>query len=463
MTTRLQRLNTIFLLLFALVALALGYWGVARSSVLLARDDNPRLVEAELRVQRGRIVDRAGARLAETAGEPGNLQRIYQLPSSPAVGHYSLRYGVSGIEAAYDSVLRGRGDDPRADWWEALLHRAPVGRDVQLTLDAELQAAADRALSGWTGAAVLLDARSGEILAMVSQPGYDPNLLDEQFDALSADETAPLLNRVTQGMYQPGTALQPFLLAAALEANEVQPESALENPADPVRINGLELYCAAPPADGATLASAVGSSCPAASVALVQALGPVSFSEGLAAFGLLEAPAVPLQQALTARPDLTNGTALPAEAVGQGALTVSPLQMAWATAGLANEGQLPALRLVNRIDSDAAGWEIVVPPAQAQQRSTSPQAAQAVARAMALAVREGAASSAAVPEETVAGHVGVAYSGPEETPDSWFLGFAPAAGTGPLARFTVVVVLEGTADTDAAARIGGLILSAALR
>ena len=100
MIGRLERLNTVFMLFFGVAAAMLVYLGVLGAPQLLARDDNPRLVEAELRVQRGRILDRDGVVLAETVGELGELERVYSGAGvcSPAVGYYSLRLGVAGVE-----------------------------------------------------------------------------------------------------------------------------------------------------------------------------------------------------------------------------------------------------------------------------------------------------------------------------------------------------------------------------
>jgi len=452
MTDRLQRLNTVFLFLFGIVALALAYWGIIRAPGLLARDDNPRLVEAELRVQRGRILDRNGIVLAETVGELGALERRYHLPAAPAVGYYSLRYGVSGVEAAYDDLLRGRSDNAWDDWLNSLLHRYPVGQDVQLTLDAELQAVADAALGSYRGAAVLLDARSGDILALASHPSYDPSLLDEQFDKLNDDENAPLLNRATQGLYQPGTALQPLLLAAGLEQGLVQLDAPVRDPAAPVKVGGLSLSCVAAPSEVTpTLTTALASACPAPFADLALVLGSAGLVNGLADFGLFETPvnaAMPLELAPATEPDLAGGeAALIAEAVGQGELTVSPLQMAWAMAAIANEGERPPLRLVRRTGSETAGWEIVIPSTPAAADGLSSQTAAAVTQAMVVS-----------DTEQIAGHMGVAIAGPGGRHNSWFLGFAPAEASRPLARYVVVVLLENTADANAAATIGKTIL-----
>jgi peptidoglycan glycosyltransferase len=178
---RLNQLTMVFLVAFGLVALGLFYWGIVRGPALATRDDNPRLIEQELRIERGRILDQNGAVLAETIGEPGDLYRLYYQPNTAAIGYYSLRHGVAGIESSYDDVLRGNDRAPWRIWWEELIHRNPVGRDVQLTLEAGLQAEANSALGEYIGSVVMLDACTGDILVLASRPSYDANLLDEEF------------------------------------------------------------------------------------------------------------------------------------------------------------------------------------------------------------------------------------------------------------------------------------------
>jgi len=455
MANRLQRLSAIFLLIFSGVALTLAYWGLVRSPGLLARDDNPRLVAAELRVLRGRILDRNGVVLAETVGDLGGLERNYPQGDVPAVGHYSMRYGVSAVEAAYDDVLRGRLDE-WVEWINAVLHRPAVGSDVQLTIDSRLQAVANDALADQVGAAVLIEARSGEILALASHPSYDRNLLEEQFDTLSADERGPLLNRATQALYQPGTALRPLLLAAGLERRVVQMDT-------PLQVPGAWTECvSAPPQVESSITAAMAHACPGPFAELAIELGPDRLVDGLADLGLFDRPGLPLELARSTLPEPIAGEeALIAEGLGQGNMTVSPLQMAWMVASIANDGDRPALRLVRRIGSEAEGWELVVPAEAAVTRGMSAQTADGVTQAMRTAVQSGAASGAAVSGQDVAGHVGTAVSGPGNARNHWFLGFAPALAPRPFARYVVVVLLEENASPDEAASIGGEILAAA--
>ncbi|MGD8586309.1 MAG: hypothetical protein PVJ75_13250, partial [Chloroflexota bacterium] len=105
---RLARLNVVILAAFGLIAVAAAYWSVVRGPTILTRSDNPRLVEAELKVRRGAILDVNSRTLAASIDYNGVLRREYPLPqAAPAVGYYSLRYGTAGIEEAYDAYLRG--------------------------------------------------------------------------------------------------------------------------------------------------------------------------------------------------------------------------------------------------------------------------------------------------------------------------------------------------------------------
>jgi peptidoglycan glycosyltransferase len=462
MSGRLRVVSTAFLLLYGALAVMLAYWGVVRAPGLLAREDNPRLVEAELRVQRGRILDRDGLVLAQTVGEPGALERVYPevMAFSPAVGTYSLRYGVSGIEASYDDVLRGGTGSQWQAWWDSLTHRSPTGRDVHLTLDGALQAAAGNALGRFRGAAVVLDARSGDVLALVSRPSYDPNELDEQFETLNGDRDAPLLSRPTQALYQPGTALQPLLMAMAIEYGRLEPDAAADDVAAPVQVGDAQLNCASPPGDApATMATAMTHACPAPFVTLGEELGAEGFRAGLAELGLFESPGLPVPVAATTQPETgSGGESLAAEVTGQGQMTLSPLHMAWALAAIANEGELPTLKLARRIGSG----EVVIPQPRAAGAKLSAGAVDAAAQVMMAAVESGAAREAALEGVEVAGHVGVAIAGPGGARNAWFLGIAPATAPEPFTRYVVVVLLEDAPDPAAAARVGRAIFETVL-
>jgi cell division protein FtsW (lipid II flippase) len=210
--------------MIAALGLASGYWGTLRAAELIARPDNPRLIEAERATFRGVIHARDGTLLAYSScvgaaqplapcpdwpPTPARYERRYAFTeAAPIVGYYSLRYGVGGLEAFADATLRGQ-----RTWLDDALHRPHLGQAITSTIDAAWQRRAFSALHASPaltlphGAAVVLDWRSGEVLALASAPTFDPNRLDEDWDRLRAAPAAPLVNRATQGLYQPGELL----------------------------------------------------------------------------------------------------------------------------------------------------------------------------------------------------------------------------------------------------------------
>ena len=201
----------------AAVALVTGWWTYWRGPALLERTDNPRRSIADRFVYRGALLDRHNKPLAATDGDPGEFTRqLLYPPLSPVIGYTHPVYGQSGLEASLDPYLRGiQGNPGLSVWWNHLLYgQPPPGLDVRLSLDLDLQRKADELLGDHAGALVLLNAQSGEILAMASHPSFDPNQLDTEWAALVADSDTPLLNRATQGLYQTGDALRSLLDAA---------------------------------------------------------------------------------------------------------------------------------------------------------------------------------------------------------------------------------------------------------
>ena len=199
---------SIFLMLgLAAVAIVNGWWAYNRGPVLLTRTDNPRRAIDDLSVLRGSILDRGNNILASTNGSPGEYSREISFPAlSPVIGYTNPTYGQSGIEANLDPYLRGLDGNPDLIiWWNHLLYgQPPPGLDIRLSLDTNLQQAANEEMAGHTGALILMNAENGEILAMSSFPTFDANRLAEEWDDLMQDDSSPLLNRATLGRYSTG-------------------------------------------------------------------------------------------------------------------------------------------------------------------------------------------------------------------------------------------------------------------
>jgi hypothetical protein len=202
--------------LFALAA-ANGWWAVWRGPVILERTDNARRSIADRYVKRGSLLDRHETPINLTEGDSGDYLRKYLYPAlAPIIGYTNPTYGQSGLEASLDLYLRGLQGNPASSiWWDHLVYgQPPPGLDVRLSLDLDLQRRADELLGEHTGAIVLINAASGEILVLASHPTFDPNQLDTQAPALFQDPTSPLIDRAAQSLYPPGETLQPFFRAA---------------------------------------------------------------------------------------------------------------------------------------------------------------------------------------------------------------------------------------------------------
>jgi peptidoglycan glycosyltransferase len=445
-------------LALVLLAMTCGYWAVVRDEELHAREDNPRRVLYERRIQRGRILDRNGNALADIEiANDGTVTRRYPTPEAgPVVGYASLRYGTGGIEAAFDTELRGlpspkpgediKETDPWKAAWQELLHSPPQGQDIQLTLDAELQAQAQRMLEGYEGAAVLLDAASGEILALASSPTFDPARLEEKWENLRQDPTAPLLNRATQGLYQPGSALQTVILIETLDEGLTSLAAPVSNATATLPVDGTSLGCSVPLSRPATLADAYTAACPAPFADLGERLQRSGLEETVERWNLSTSPALSIatEAADWNAQAISTTTALRAEVIGQGQLTVSPLHMALVGGTLANEGKMPIPRLVLRVQGPEGNWE--EPAAGTPPTIISPERAEQLLTTWRRY------------REDVAAHWGVAVAGEGQPPHAWFLGVAPADTP----RYVVVILLEHPAEPHQAVEIGSDLLETAI-
>jgi len=179
----------------------------------------------------------------------GHIGRISQadrkrLDDAGELSRYlgATHIGKAGIEHAYERLLHGRPGYDEVEVSAAgrvmrtLSRRPPVnGADLTLTIDLRLQALTEQLFNGRRGALVAIEPSSGEVLAFVSQPGFDPNLFVDGIDptswqALNDDPDKPLLNRALRGTYPPGSTYKPFMALAALETGMRRPGDITSDP-----------------------------------------------------------------------------------------------------------------------------------------------------------------------------------------------------------------------------------------
>ena len=366
-------------LMLALVGTALiaGWWSLVRAPDLLTRTDNPRRTIADRYVKRGSILDSRDHPLAESTGLPGDILRYYPYPAlAPLVGYTNPVYGQAGLEASLDPYLRGLQGYPTLTlWWEHLLHgQPPPGLDVRLSLDLELQTTADALLTGHTGSLVLLNAHTGEILAMASSPTFDANKLDSTWESLVNDPSSPLFNRAAMGLYPAGNALGAFLLAASNEDPSGQ-------------FTGTDLRDCALVPTGLTWGEVIAAGCAEPVKQLVSATNNQDLITLLDSLGLYTAPTFPVEMLSSSRPSNLSDPAsyiagLNVDPETGAHLQVSPLQMALVAATLSNAGERPAPWLVMAVDTPQSGW-VMLPTAGQSQQALQALAADSTAQTLA--------------------------------------------------------------------------------
>ncbi len=430
------RLGQALLLLLTVTVLSTGTWTILRTAEIRTYATNPRQILGESRIRRGRILDRRGRPLARIEIDAqGYVTRTYPSPeSAPVIGYATLHYGTTAIEEACNARLRGEiGRTSLDDVWAGLLHRAPRGQDVRLTLDADLQKAAHDLLEGHQGAAILIDAHTGEILAMASSPTYDPATVAENWEALREDPDAPLLNRATQAPAQPGAILETVLLATALARDALPP------PAEPftaaVSINGTTVRCAAPPI-AATWEAALTAQCAAPFKTLAHELGAEALARSFRRWGLTQPLPLEIPVAVPPPPDLKE---LEREALGQGDMLVTPLHIASVAATLGNDGLRPPLHLLSE-------------PLEGCVSPTQQAPVRVVSTAVAKEVRE------LWPQYGDAiGHRGRALAGPDRTL-MWFMGLNSSQAP----RYAVAVMVQNPNEEQTVVEIATALLRQAV-
>lgn len=219
LSKRLTRLITVFSLIFAALIANLTYVMQIDAARVQALPSNNHTIAKSAYVQRGAIITSDGVTLAESVQQSdGSYVRTYPQGSLArhTVGYISTQYGTSGIEASMNETLTGHAD--YSTWKSALNSLAGIqqsGSTVQLTINSLIQHAAESALEGYTGAIVVLDPKTGAILAKASSPTYTVDDLDS---IMSSGTGGELLDRTTQALYAPGSTFKAITLAAALDS-----------------------------------------------------------------------------------------------------------------------------------------------------------------------------------------------------------------------------------------------------
>lgn len=433
-------------LLLLLVPLGyLTWFNLGPAPALAASRNNPRNQE-DLRM-RGGFIDRRGAWLGRTVQDDGGVRRFY--PQGPltchTVGYCNPRYGEAGLEATLDARLRGPGLPQSPVQALRNLRGHPLeGPAAVLTLDTRLQKLGAHLLAGRRGAIVALDPTTGDILASVSEPGFDPDRLDETWATLSTDPRSPLVDRVSDGYYPPGSVFKLLTLCAALQDGVVQAGDTFYCPGY-LDVGSYRLHCNNGEAHGTiSLSRALAESCNVTFAQVALRLGAERFTQAMHDL---------LPGARLAGP--ATQTELAQMGFGQGSLGVSPLQVAGLVATIANRGVPVVPRLVRAWKS---GEETTAVEVELGHPVLRPEVAETVTAMMRSVVSSGTGTAARLDKIDVAGKTGTAEN-PHGPPHAWFVAFAPASAP----KVVVVVLVENAGyGGDVAAPIARQMIEAAL-
>jgi peptidoglycan glycosyltransferase len=486
MDRQVRRLAVAFLVLFLLLLGQLTYLQVFAAEDLANNPANQRLLLDEYNVDRGNIL--AGDErtvLARSRPTKGRLKYLRVYPqhglAGQITGFYSFIYGRSGLEQKYNDFLSGRASQllPQ-NLVDEILGRPKRGASVVTTIDARLQRVASRALGNLPGGVVALDPRTGEVLAMVANPTYDPTALASHdgtkvraaWRQLTKDRGKPLLSRASQELFPPGSTFKMVTAAAALE-NGMTPSSKFANPPEldlPQTTNTLQNFGGEHCLGGAselTLAQAFTVSCNVVFGEVGLKVGAEKLVAQAKKFGFDQDIPFDLPFAEGSIPDAGDfAQDLPGvaySAIGQQSVGANPMQMALVGEAIANGGVEMEPRLVREIrDADGRVVESFKPKEFG--RPISSRTANELTQMMVSVVQSGTGTAAQIPGIQVAGKTGTAQH-PNGNPHAWFVCFAPAPN--PRIVVAVVVLDGGSLGSEAtgghvAAPIAKAILEAAL-
>ena len=447
----------VLLALVGVLALYLCYLQTFGADQLAHHPLNQRSAQAEAEVQRGAILDAKGRALAQSTA-PG--QRSYPMGAAmaPVTGYTSERIGSAGLEGRENQALLGRTDEMNRLGPVTQLLQSDRGNDVHTTINADVQQAAYDAFAGRRGAAVVLDATTGAVLAMVSCPSYDPAHVEDDWEALRQQADGPLLNRVLYGMYPPGSTIKPMMADAALAAGVTDPAETFDCEGALDVGGGQSIREAHGEVHGrVNLEQAVTESCNVTFGQLAMRMGGKKLEKAFDRFGFTKELTGDLASEPAHLPDFSAlGQGDIAQiGIGQSSLLVTPMEMALVAAAFANHGTVMQPYLVQSVTTPGG---VTLHEAHAQKwfDATTPERAALIDGYMEQVVTHGTGTAARVSGLRVTGKTGTAENA-QGRDHAWFLGSADAGGR--KIAFAIIVENSGGGGIAAAPIAKKIILS----
>ena len=351
--------------------------------------------------------------------------------------------GRMGVEQQYNNLLRGaRGEvieeitDTKTKRRKLVENPAVQGANLYLTIDKDVQAAAENALDKQVGAFIVMKPENGAILAMASYPRFDPNTLRQDYPKLSEDPRSPLLHRAIQGRVPPGSLFKLVTASAALGTGAITPQTRFSCPGEMV-LGNIHFRCWNEQGHGALdLEEGIMKSCNCYFFHTGQAAGGHALVRWAGLYGLGQATGIDLPGEYAGLVPTPRRGALGDVynmCIGQGKLCVTPLQLVRIYAAVANGGWLVRPHVLLKV-TDHNGEPLPLPrelqnDAHREKAPVSAEHLRVLRSAFRRVVTEGTASYTKekqfLIEAGVAGKTGTAQTANKEVNHAWFAGYVP--------------------------------------
>jgi peptidoglycan glycosyltransferase len=490
----LRRVGIVMMILFGLLFANLNWVQGYKADDYRTSDFNGRVQLAEYERQRGVIFLAGGVPVAQSVETQDALKYLRTYPVKDlyahVVGYRPVNGAATGVEKLNNEDLAGTSDRLVVDRLRDMFTGSETpGANVQITISKAAQEKAvaelkNNRVDAQRGAAIMLDPKTGALLAMASMPAFDPNPLvshdgktaDAAYNQLDTSPNKPLLNRAVQDRYPPGSTMKVIAAATALEngvaSNTVLQGGAIYTAPDtstPIR-NAPSVNCP----NQLTLKDALRISCNTAFARLcAERLGADKVKSVAQRFGFETEPTfvgdddnevfrtVASQTGTIKDPDGTDDRpALAQSCIGQANVALTPLQNAMVAAAIANEGAQMQPYVVQQLQGpDLVPIETARP--RELRRPISGDVARTLQDMMISVVTGGTGRGAQIEGFTVGGKTGTAQAGESAEDHGWFIGFVKKDNE-PIAAICVFLENAGSGGSNVAAEIAGEVMKAYL-
>lgn len=422
--------------LFLIIALYLIYFELTKANFYNAHSFNQRNYVDENTYKRGSIYDTNGKLLTESVKTEDGNKRIntYNFIFSPIIGYSNNRFGKTGIESSMNSQLLNiiRNQDV-FDKIENIAKDSQHGSDVYLTIDSNLQEYIYDQMGDKKGAVIVSDPKTGKIISMVSKPTFNLNALEENWDDYMNSDDAIMINRATQGRYEPGSIFKVISSLAFLDNNidlnyydkgSATIADYTVNNFSGIAYGEIDLRKALEVSSNAYFFE---KSKEISNESFISTLNDFGFNKDYDLGLIRKNSLVPFKSGLS---DLEKGNA----AYGQGETYVVPIDMLNVINAIANNGEVYQPYLVDKIVKDS------------ESRITEPKVlVDKINSKNAETLRDYLASAANY--NGIGDNYGISIAGKTGTAEndtdfahSWYIGMSPAEDP----KYTIVVILENT-------------------